>query len=106
MQISRDTLDSHESADYPPMIKVDIKPIPNQTSSPPPSSHIEVEVLGVSEKRLFMLAPTAPATRKSESKPQHIISVQMYSHSPNLNVHVHVYLYLHITLYVCTYLQT
>ena len=72
MQISRDTLDFHESADYPPMIKVDIKPIPNQTSGPPPSSHIEVEVLGVSEKRLFVLAPTAAATRKSESKPQRI----------------------------------
>ena len=79
MQISRDTLDSHESADYPPMIKVDIKPIPDQTSGPPPSSHIEVEVLGVSEKRLFMLAPTVPATRKSESEPQRIFVLKHHS---------------------------
>ena len=96
MQISRDTLDSHESADYPPMIKVDIKPITDQTSSPPPSSHIEVEVLGVSEKRLFMLAPTAPATRKGESKPQLIIctytSLSMYIHTCRRNNNSAVYI--------------
>lgn len=61
MQIPKEIIDSPWREPYPPMIKLDIEmtPISRTVSS---RVHIYVDVVGVGEKKQFVLCPKLPGT--------------------------------------------
>ena len=57
LQIPKEIMDSPWREPYPPMIKLDIEP---SNSGAVSSSHIYVDVVGVGEKKQFVLYPKVP----------------------------------------------